>query len=75
MAHSFLELDKAVGHVIGLISFLGFMDQVKSCSYEEKKNLGYKKIHIKISLLCSLLMHVLIVPEHEQNYLFYFSLF
>ena len=49
MAHSFLELDKAVGHVIGLISFLGFMDQVKSCSYEEKKNLGYKKIHIKIT--------------------------
>ena len=47
MAHSFLELDKAVGHVISLISFLGFLGQVKSCSYEEKKSLGCKKFILK----------------------------
>ena len=47
MAHSFLDLDKVVDHVISLISFLGFMDQVKSCSYEEKKSLGCKKFILK----------------------------
>ena len=38
MAHSFIELDKAVVHVIGLVSYLPLKRETKLCSRNQRMN-------------------------------------